>query len=255
MNKTSALLALAFFSQALMASDTLPRAGTAGSSERTALIQHLLGDAKTSPDTELRRERIGQELALQDQILVEADRLGLAGRADVQAKIELARRSLIVDAFWEDFFRKNPVKEAAVKARYQELSHANGNTQYRLSQIFVKDDAAARKVLEALSRKKSFADVAQEMTQDAATRAQGGDLGWRWKTEVVPTVARLLDFLKPGEYTRQPIVTPTGVLIVRVDASRKQDFPTFDKLRPELENMLRLQAQQTELARLQAQSR
>lgn len=255
MKSISAFLALAILSQPLMASEGTARYGASDSAARSSLVQHLMGDAKAGADANVRRERIQQELALQDKILAEADRLGLAKRSDVEARIELSRRRVIVDSYWEDFFSKNPVKEDAIKARYRELSQANGNMQYRLSQIFVKDDAAARQVLDALSRKKSFADVAKDMSQDPATRSSGGDLGWRWKTEVIPEMARLLDFLKPGEYTRQPIITPAGVLIVRVDESRKQDFPSFDKIRPELENALRVQAQQIELARIQAQSR
>ncbi len=213
------------------------------------LVQFILGNAKQGPETDRRRQQVQQELALQEAVVKEADRLGVSKRPDVNAKIELARRRVVVEAYWEDFFRRNPVAEAALGQLYKDLKSVNGDSQYRLSQILVKDADGARKVLDAL-KKKSFSEVAKQMSSDEATQSQGGDVGWRWKSELVPPVARALEFLKPGEITTPPISMPAGLLIVKLDEVRKQDFPALETLKSELEVALRLQAQQKELARL-----
>ncbi|MDO9365726.1 MAG: peptidylprolyl isomerase [Methylotenera sp.] len=252
----STMLVLVFTvaSPSLVAGATPKGSSAEASADKASLITYLLGNEKSLPDAEARRQNIVKELELQDAILDEAIRLGIAGSTDVTAKMELARRAIIVERYWQDFFAKNPLKESILKDTYKELTSVNNGKQYRLSQIVVTNDDDARKVLAALKSKAAFAKVAAEFSKDAATKPNGGDLGWRWMSDLLPQVRRVLDFLKPGEYTEIPVLVPGGLVILRLEETRPQALPDFDKIRPELENSLRLQIQQQELARMQKQS-
>lgn len=222
------------------------------STDSSALQQYLLGDVKKGPSADVQRRLIGEELALQDALIEEAKHKGLTKGKEFDARVELARRQIIVQRYWEDYFDKLPADEKGLRALYDKASASNGDRQYRLSQILVKDNEQAMTVLASLKKKESFADTAKKYSLETMTKERGGDLGWQWKANFVPQVAQTLAFLKTGEYTLVPVAVPAGLLIVRLDATRKQTFPTFDELKPQLMGALRQQAQQKELARLKS---
>lgn len=74
-------------------------------------------------------------------------------------------------------------------------------------------DAAARKRIEAaaarIAKGEDFAKVAAEVSDDANTRAKGGDLGFVSPELVDPAFAEAAFKLKAGEVS-QPVRTPTG---------------------------------------------
>lgn len=251
-----AIALLILISQPVIAIEGDSKGSPATSFPESALVEFLIGDMRQAPDADTRRSRLQQGLRLQEAIISEASRLKLTGRQDVQAKVELARRQAIVEAYWLDFFRRNPIPESALKNAYGKLVEANGNRQYRLSHILVKDDAAAQKVLDELKRaNSSFSTVAKNISLDEATRLKGGELGWHWKTEIVPFVAEKLNNLKPGDLIGPWQTAKDMMTIVKFEESREQNFPDFDKLKPQLEKSLRQQMEQQELARLGKQPR
>ncbi|MFC7050205.1 peptidylprolyl isomerase [Emcibacter nanhaiensis] len=208
----------------------------------------------TSQLPDEQKQRISDELEAQDEILAEVARLQLEGDKQVKTEIELARRKVLVQAYWQYFFKRNPVQESDAREVYNQLRQLNGDKQYRLSQIVVSDEGAARKVLDALKDRNSFAKLAKEMSLDATTAQQGGDLGWRWKSDLVPEFRRVVDLLEKGEYTTPPVALANGYVILTLDGVRQQTFPGFEKLRSHLMKILGFQAQQMELRRIRKKS-
>ena len=220
----------------------------------TAFSTAQLRQQLTTQLPEEQKQRIRDELEAQDEILAEVSRLKLEGDKQVKTEIELARRKILVQAYWQLFFERNPVRESDARELYSQLRQLNGDKQYRLSQIVVSDEGAARKVLDALKDKNSFAKLAKEMSLDSTTAQQGGDLGWRWKSDLVPEFRRVIDLLAKGEYTTPPVALANGYVILTLDGVRQQAFPEFEKLRSHLMKVLTFQAQQMELRRIRKKS-
>jgi peptidyl-prolyl cis-trans isomerase C len=161
--------------------------------DRQVLADTMLGEFKSAPDADARRSRLQQELALQDAIVKEAGRLKLTERIEVQARIELARRQIVVEAYWADFLKKNPVTDSSLRSSYDKLKADTGSRQYHLSHILVQSEAAAQQVQnELIQQKKPFAEVARILSADASSKTQGGDLGWHWRTGIAPWVVEKL---------------------------------------------------------------
>lgn len=237
-------------SQSVFAADAAPKA-TANDVSTAALVEFLAAGGAPGPETDNRRAALQKELALQDAIIAEANKLQIVDQRTVQIRMEVARRQAIVVAYWTDFFRRNPVSEATLNDAYAKLTAANGNRQYQLSHIVVADEAAAQKVMNELKKPKaSFAAVAKSLSADKQTGANGGDLGWRWKTEIAPIIADKIVAAKPGDLIG-PNKNANGALsIVKLDASREQQMPSFETLKPQLEKSFRQQMERQELARL-----
>ena len=98
--------------------------------------------------------------------------------------------------------------------------------------------------------KTTFAAVAKSNSVDKQTSEKGGDLGWRWKTEIGPLVADKVAAAKPGDIIG-PTKGPNGVVfIVKLDSSREQEMPALETLKPQFERSFRQQMERQELARL-----
>ena len=215
----------------------------------TTDIVDLLASQKNSSDSTKQRELLRQQILLQDLLLKEVGKQGLAKKKEVIVRLDLARRTVLVEAYWTDYFSKHPVMEVDLHETYRKLNASNGNKQYRLSQIFVKRESEIKQVVNKLKQKVLFSELVKEYSQDEATLNRGGDLGWQWKSSLTEPVLSAIGFLAPGDITMSPVTTSTGYVVLKLEEVREQEFPSFDYLRPTLESALRAKAQQEQLSR------
>ncbi|HQR49667.1 MAG TPA: SurA N-terminal domain-containing protein [Steroidobacteraceae bacterium] len=101
-----------------------------------------------------------------------------------------------------------------------------------------KDDAAARKRADELyARAKAgedFARLASENSDDAGSKAQGGELGWATKESYVPAFADALFSMQKGEI-RGPVKTEFGYHIIELEDVQPAHQRGFDEVRADLE--------------------
>ncbi len=76
--------------------------------------------------------------------------------------------------------------------------------------------ARADSVLEVLRAGADFAEVAQKITDDPATKENGGDLGAFGRGAMLPEFERAAFAMRPGDLSREPVRTPVGYHIIRV---------------------------------------
>jgi parvulin-like peptidyl-prolyl isomerase len=91
--------------------------------------------------------------------------------------------------------------------------------QVHARHILAADPAKAQSVLEQLQAGANFAGLAQQLSEDASTAANGGDLGWfpRDVPLMPPVVVEAAFALNPGEVS-QPVQSDQGVHIITVEA-------------------------------------
>jgi len=81
--------------------------------------------------------------------------------------------------------------------------------------ILVADEISADVIYDRLQKGDDFAQVAQEVSQDTGSAAQGGDLGWFGKGQMVPPFEEAAYALEIGEIS-QPVESDYGWHIIQL---------------------------------------
>lgn len=111
--------------------------------------------------------------------------------------------------------------------------------------------ARAYALFRTLRRGANIATLARRYSDDAATRARGGDLGWVGARQVTPALERVLARLRPGELS-PPFRTRFGWELVLAGPRREEPFSAVQS---QIAGLLREQGIRLRLAGILARAR
>jgi peptidyl-prolyl cis-trans isomerase SurA len=184
---------------------------------------------------------------------------------DVQLADELRKQGLSMAAYRQNTRReilkyrviniavgsKIQVSDSDVQSYYERHMKSGANVQLRVSHIFIAipENADAAKVIEReeyakkiLARAKGgedFAKLARELSEDRATRAEGGDLGYFGKEMGLPKpVEELVFSMKVGELGG-PVRGNQGFHIIKLVDRKAKDMAPLADVKEDLRGQLR----------------
>jgi len=170
-------------------------------------------------------------------------------RTEEQVKVEYITLSV------DDFLAQVEIKEEHLKALYDETVAEMEVTEERKAShilIVVDDETTEEAAVEKLNALKtriasgeSFEELAKEFSDDPGSAQQGGDLGFAGKGTYVEPFEDALFSMNTGDLS-EPVVTQFGVHLIKLVDLRTQDIPTYEELKPRLEQDLRLAEAQTD---------
>ena len=156
------------------------------------------------------------------------------------------KRGLAVDDFIED-----NLDDKEIKAYYE----ANIFGEMKASHILIKSDATAsssseekakaekkalnkaKEIISKLKDGESFEKLAKKYSEDEATKANGGDLGYFDLDTMVEPFSNALKDLKVDEYTKDPVKTQYGYHIIL--KTGEKDKPSLDDSKAKVKTALR----------------
>ena len=210
--------------------------------------------AQGQADTPELRKNIRENLIKRELMVQEAVKLNLDKSPDVVQEMDMAKQSVLINAYLLDYMKKNPITEDALKHEYDVRSAKLGDKEYKARHILVDTEAQAKTIIAQLGKKAKFEKLAAQ-SKDTGSAAQGGSLGWAVPSNFVPPFAQALQSLKPGEYTKEPVHTQFGWHVIRLDEERALTVPTFEEVKPQLQQRLQQQAIQKAISDLLAKSK
>ncbi len=193
-------------------------------------------------------EEIKKQNSIDDDQLREA--LKSQGMSMANYRADLRRQLLRFRVLNVAVGSRVTVSDDEVKAYYDRHMKDMANVQVRASHVFiaipegadaaaVKDRRAqAEKVLERARAGEDFAKLARELSDDAATRSEGGDLGYFGKDMLPKAIEDMVFAMKPGE-VRGPVRADRGFHVIKlVDRKTKEPKP-LDEVKDEIRMQLR----------------
>ena len=197
--------------------------------------------ANGQKDTPELRRAVKEELINRALIAQAAEAEGLAEAPEFKDKLAQARQNLLVQAYIEEFFRKEPITEEELRNEYERqkklLGEGGGATQYQVSQIVVANESEAILLISRLEKGESFSGLARQYSIDASKK-DGGMVGWVSPGQLPKALADQIVSYGKGDFTKTPIQVQTGWLIVKVDDKRNGKILSYDSVRKELSKSL-----------------
>jgi peptidyl-prolyl cis-trans isomerase SurA len=152
---------------------------------------------------------------------------------------------------------KIQVSDNDVESYYERNMKSGKNDQVKVSHVFVaipeNADAAkvlereeyARKILERARKGEDFAALAKELSEDRATRAEGGDLGYFGKEMGLPKPVEELVFSMAVGDIGGPVRGNQGFHVIKLVDRRAADIKPLS----DVKEQLRMQLRQKEMER------
>lgn len=210
--------------------------------------------ARGSPDNAQMRQAALEQLINNEVVIQDADRKGLTKSAEVQVQLDLARRQVIFQAYLENHFKANPIKEEAARAEYERVKIERGDKEYKARHILVEKDAEAKAIIDQLKKGGKFEDLAKQ-SKDIGTKDKGGELDWAIPANYTKPFADAMVKLEKGKTTDAPVQSQFGWHVIRLDDVRPMQIPAFDEVKQRIYGMLQDQEIQRLVKALRAKAK
>jgi len=261
------LIALLAVASAVAHADTATL-GKIGELElKTEEIREAIAGLEAGQDAALAKDpaALGQyvrALLIQRLVLKQALEKKWDQQPEVVAKLVRAREAALTESYLESV-AKVPAdfpKESDLQAAYDAAKPSLlVPKSYRLAQVFIAsgkdaDKASADKAkakVDALAKKlkeknADFAAIASAESEEAASKARGGEIGWVAEAQVQPEIRERLPKLAAGAVS-EPLKLDDGWHILKVLDAKEASTPSLDQVREQL--VVQLRAERARLNR------
>jgi peptidyl-prolyl cis-trans isomerase C len=176
--------------------------------------------------------------------LIRTKILSAQARADKLHETEGYKRrvALIAERMLEEELLKKTidkkVTDDALQARYDKTSGSfPTKEEIRARHILVKTEAEADAIIKELTGGADFAKLAAEKSI-GPSKANGGDLNYFSKGQMVPPFEEAAFALAKGEFTRSAVKSPFGWHVIKLEDKRQSKPPSFEESRDRLSQEL-----------------
>ena len=213
---------------------------TASDVYREAVARELVADGDTLSDDDPVFQDALAELIDQRLLALEAASRGLDSDPEARRRLAAAEERILGNILVETAISRS-VTDDAVRRVYEEQARlAPRVEEVRARHILVDTREEAEEALRVLEDGVSFTDLVSRISQDPATRFNGGDLGYFTQTGIVPGFAEVAFSTQEGEISA-PFETEYGWHILTVVDRRNQPRASLESMRANIVRFLTLQ--------------
>lgn len=167
---------------------------------------------------------------------------------DPAVKALIAERK--TEIYSAELVRKNaaahPLTDADLKKTYEEVKKQYNPNEIKVRHILVKTEQEAKDIIKSLNAGGDFAAIAKEKSLDQGTAAQGGEIPFtNIRRIAIPGFAETAMALNKGSLLPVPFHSALGYHVIQLQDKREVPLPSFDALKPQIQNLAaQRQAQQ-----------
>ena len=184
---------------------------------------------------------------------------------DFKRKAEFARKKLLMEGLLTSVGKEALTDEAMRKVYDEAVKQIGEEKEVHARHILFRappgDEKAAKEaedkvkaVIVRLKKGEDFAKVATEVTEDPSGKANGGDLGFFTKEQMVPEFSEAAFKLDNGQIS-DPVKTQFGWHVIKVEEKRVKQPPKFEEVKPQIENFVVRKAQAELVTKLRADAK
>ncbi|NQW54515.1 MAG: peptidylprolyl isomerase [Rhodospirillales bacterium] len=170
------------------------------------------------------------------------------------------RMAFVEEQVLQDFWIQREIARLVtlekIQQRYQErLKSMPPEEEVHARHILVATEDEAKALIAELKKGAAFDKIAKDKSTDKASGAEGGDLGWFKKSDMVKEFADAAFALKKGELSEAPIKTQFGYHVIKIDDRRTAPPPALEELSEQIREELAREAVTAQLDKIRAGSK
>src|SRR3954462_15020919 len=213
-----------------------------------ALAEEELGPSLAQMDPATKKENVLSFLIDMKIVSKEAEDKKIADRDDFKTRLAFARNRLLMDNLLAVEGKAATTDENMKKVYEDAAKQITGEQEVHARHILVETEDQAKKIEDQLKKGGDFAEIAKKESKDPGA-ADGGDLGFFTKDQMVPEFSAAAFALEPGK-TSDPVKTQFGWHVIKVEEKRTRKAPDFEQVRPQIETYVVRKAQADYVAKL-----
>jgi peptidyl-prolyl cis-trans isomerase C len=182
-----------------------------------------------------------------------AEQQKLGDRPDVKRQLAFERNKVLMGALLQNAAHAAETDAEMHKVYDEAVKEMGKEEEVHARHILVETEAEAKAIEAELKKGADFATLAKEKSKDPGA-ANGGDLGYFTKDQMVPEFAEAAFKLDKGQIS-DPVHTQFGWHIIKIEDKRIKPTPSFDEVKAQVQNYIahRAQAQLVDSLRKTAQ--
>jgi peptidyl-prolyl cis-trans isomerase C len=249
----SALAIALFTSLPLRAEDANPVLAKVNGSEirqsDVALAEEELGPSLAQMDPATKKENVLAFLIDMKIVAKAAEDKKIEDRPDFKARLAFTRSRLLMDNLLAAEGKAAATDDAMKKVYEEAAKQISGEQEVHARHILVETEDEAKAIEADLKKGANFAELAKAKSKDPGGAADGGDLGFFTKDQMVPEFSAVAFSLEPGKIS-DPVKSQFGWHIIKVEEKRNRKAPDFEQVKPQIETYVTRKAQAEYVAKL-----
>jgi peptidyl-prolyl cis-trans isomerase C len=206
-----------------------------------AIAEEELGPSLAQMDPATKKDNVLAFLIDMKIVAKAAEDKKIADREDFKTKLAFARNRLLMDNLLAVEGKAATTDEAMKKVYDDAAKQITGEQEVHARHILVETEAEAKTVEEELKKGADFAELAKKKSKDPGA-ADGGDLGFFTKDQMVPEFSAVAFALEPGKIS-DPVKSQFGWHVIKVEEKRNRKAPDFAQVKPQIETYVVRKAQ------------
>lgn len=206
-----------------------------------AIAEEELGPSLAQMDPATKKDNVLAFLIDMKIVAKAAEDKKIADREDFKTRLAFARNRLLMDNLLAVEGKAATTDEAMKKVYEDAAKQITGEQEVHARHILVETEAEAKAVEEELKKGADFAELAKKKSKDPGA-ADGGDLGFFTKDQMVPEFSAVAFALEPGKIS-DPVKSQFGWHVIKVEEKRNRKAPDFAQVKPQIETYVVRKAQ------------
>ncbi len=161
---------------------------------------------------------------------------------EFKSRLAYTRNKLLMESLLQSEAKAAVTPDATKKVYEDAVKQMGDEQEVRARHILVPSEDEAKAILAELKKGTDFAELAKQKSKDPGAAAEGGDLGYFTKEQMVPEFAEVAFKLDKGQIS-DPVKSQFGWHIIKVEDKRKKPAPDFAQVKDQVETYVQRKAQ------------
>jgi peptidyl-prolyl cis-trans isomerase C len=213
-----------------------------------------IGQSLPQPPGDARKEAIVAYLIDVAILAQAASAKKLETSPEYVSRLAYAKNKVLMETLLNDI-TKTAATEAEMKKLYDEsVAKMAPEEEVRARHILVKTEAEAKDVLAKVKGGADFEKLAREISIDPSAKANGGDLEYFSKGQMVAEFSEAAFKLDKGQVS-EPVKTQFGFHIIKVEDKRQKPLPKYDEVKEQVQAFVVRKAQAELIMKLRTEAK